>query len=72
MTQKDMILDYIKKYGSITQAESIAYLGCYRLPARIYDLKLRGHKFKRVMETGLNRFGAKESHARYFLVKQPG
>ena len=70
MSQNDMILEFIEKYGSISQAESITYLGCYRLPARIYDLKLKGHQFKRVMETGINRFGVKETHARYSLLKQ--
>lgn len=70
MSQSEMILDYIEKYGSISQAESISYLGCYRLSARIYDLKARGHTFKKVMETGTNRFGAKEVHARYSLIKK--
>lgn len=69
MSQSEMILAYIEKYGSISQKESADHLGCYRLSARIYDLKLRGHKFKRVMETGLNRFCAKETHARYSLLK---
>ena len=69
MSQSEMILAYIEKYGSISQKESADHLGCYRLPARIYDLKQSGHKFMKVMETGLNRFGQKEVHARYSLLK---
>lgn len=66
MSQAEMILEYIERHGSISQKESVDHLGCYRLPARIYDLKAKGHKFKRVMETGINRFGVKETHARYY------
>ena len=68
MSQAQMILNYIEKHGSISQKESADHLGCYRLSARIYDLKHSGHKFKKVMETGLNRFGQKETHARYSLI----
>ena len=68
MSQNQMVLDYIKEHGSISQAESIYHFGCYRLPARIYDLKQSGHKFKRVMETCTNMFGVQVSYARYSLV----
>lgn len=67
MTQKEMILEYLKKYGSITQAEAIAFLGCYRLPARIGELKARGIRIKRRMEEGLNRFGERTRYARYSM-----
>jgi len=67
VTQKEMILEYLKKYGSITQAEAIASLGCYRLPARIGELKARGIRIKRRMEEGLNRFGERTRYARYSM-----
>lgn len=44
MTQNEMILAYLEKYGSITQAEAMASIGCYRLGARIWELKRRGIK----------------------------
>lgn len=53
MTQNEMILAYLEKYGSITQAEAMASIGCYRLGARIWELKRRGVKIKRYMEEGL-------------------
>ena len=68
MSQAQMILNYIEKYGSISQKESVDHFGCYRLPARIYDLKQSGYKFKRVMETCPNMFGVQVSYARYSLV----
>ena len=72
MTQNDMILDYLNKYGSITQAEAMASIGCYRLGARIWDLKRRGVKIKRYMEEGLNRFGIRTRYARYTMEEKHG
>ena len=69
MSQNEMILDYLERNGSITQAEAISCFGCYRLGARIYDLKARGHRIIRLMESGVNRFGTKTAYARYLLQK---
>jgi hypothetical protein len=69
MTQKEMILAYLEKNGSITQKEAIDNFGCYRLPARIGELKERGIKFKTYMEEGINRFGTRERHARYTIQR---
>ena len=69
MTQNDMILDYLNKYGSITQAEAVIHMGCYRLGARIWDLKRRGVKIKRCMETSMNRFGVITCYARYTIQR---
>jgi hypothetical protein len=43
MTQNDMVLDYLKRFGSITPIEALADLGIMRLGARCYDLKKEGH-----------------------------
>lgn len=67
MSQNQMILDYLERNGSITQKEAIDYLGCYRLPARIGELKARGIRIKRRMEEGLNRFGERTRYARYSM-----
>jgi len=69
MTQELMILEYMHTHQGITQAEAIDVFGCYRLGARIYDLKQRGIKIDRIMEEGVNRFGAKVRYARYFVRK---
>lgn len=39
--------------------------GITRLGARIYDLRHRGYRIMRVMETGRNRYGDKTAYARY-------
>ena len=70
MSQNDMILDYLRQNGSITQAEAISQFGCYRLGARIWELKQRGHKIIKVMEASRNRFGILTRYARYALVRK--
>ena len=58
----------MKDYGSITAAEAMSEFGCYRLAARISDLKNEGYEINRVMETGKNRYGDSVSYARYSLA----
>ena len=67
MSQSIMILEHLQKNGSITQAEAIERFGCYRLGARIWDLRQSGHKIIRRMEEGTNRFGGRTRYARYSL-----
>ena len=42
MTQNEMVLNYIKKHGSIDQRRATLDLDIMRLGARIYDLKALG------------------------------
>ena len=43
-TQCEMILDYMRHHGGITQAEATEHIGCTRLAARIADLKRHGFR----------------------------
>lgn len=43
-SQEDMILGWLEKVGEITPAEALGLCGCFRLGARIYDLRRKGHK----------------------------
>ena len=38
MAQRNRILDYMVSHKGITQREAI-YLGCYRLSARVFDMR---------------------------------
>lgn len=69
MSQEDMILEYMETHRGITQAEAVEALGCYRLAARIADIRDRGVSVERVMEEGKNRFGAPIRYARYFIKR---
>lgn len=43
MTQEQDVLNYIEKNGSIDPAQAFFELGIYRLGARIFDLRAKGH-----------------------------
>ena len=62
-SQKTRILEYLEEHGSITQAEAVERFRCYRLSARISELKDDGHNIITESEPN-NGYGR---HARYFL-----
>lgn len=66
-TQTEMILKYMEMHGSISQREAAEALGCYRLSARVYDLRALGFDIRREMATEKNRFGTQTTFARYWL-----
>ena len=67
MTQCERILRHLQDYGSITQAEAVTEYGCYRLGARVFDLKAQGVPIKSETVTGKNRSGERTCFARYSL-----
>lgn len=69
MTQNELVLDYMKRHGSITQAEAARELGCMRLGARIWDLIHKyGYNIISETVTEKNRYGKPVSFARYRLA----
>lgn len=66
-TQRDKILDYIKKFGSITSYEAYKDLGITQLGARVFELKERGYNIVAEYETGKNRYGESVRFSRYRL-----
>lgn len=70
MTQKEMILKHLKEAGSITPGVALEEYGCFRLSARIADLKADGHEIQTTMEARKNRFGKTVRFARYKLGGQ--
>lgn len=67
MTQNEKVLNYMEKFGSITQLEALADLGIMRLASRISDLKKDDYKIKKEMIKSKNRFGENIQFARYSL-----
>lgn len=67
MNQRDKILRHMRDYGSISQMEAVSFYGCYRLGARIHELKKQGVEISREMEHTRNRYGEPVSFARYRL-----
>lgn len=46
-TQAQLVLEYIRETGSITQLEALQQLGVMRLASRITDLKRQGYAIAR-------------------------
>ena len=67
-TQKERILEYINKFGSITSLEAYSELGITQLGARLDQLKREGYMFSTETEKGKNRFGEDVKYKRYRLV----
>lgn len=63
MTQTRQILSYMQRGRSIDPLVSLRLFGCFRLAARILEIKEYGHRVKREMVR--NRAGRK--FARYYL-----
>jgi len=46
MTQTEVLLSYMRHYGSVTPLEAALDLGCMRLAARVHELRRSGHNIK--------------------------
>ena len=64
MTQEQRIVAYLDKHGEITQREAVN-LGCYRLSARIHDLRQQGIVIKSEVRTVKNADGSHSNIAVY-------
>jgi hypothetical protein len=69
-TQCDLILKYIRDFGSISTWEAMMDLGVARLASRIFDLKNKGYKFRKQRVYTNNRYDKKIYYDRYFLVEE--
>jgi hypothetical protein len=67
MTQTDRILAHLQAHQSITPIEALELYGCFRLAARISDLREAGHQIETETVRGPNG----KHWARYHLVTQP-
>ena len=66
MTQTEQILDYMARHGSITPLEALTSCSCFRLGARIWELK-RSHNIEKEM-IEVNTDQGKARVARYRLA----
>ena len=69
-TQCDKVLEYMRRYGSITQLEALRDIGCMRLASRINDLRAQGIAIGARMKTGKKRDGGKTTFAEYYLIDE--
>ena len=66
-SQTEMILEYLQSYGEITAIEALTAIGCFRLAARISDLRADGYN----ISTEMTKDG-KKSYAIYRLEVNDG
>ena len=67
ITQSQRVIEYIERFGSITQLEALKDLGVMRLASRISDLKKQGYPIISSVETVKNRYGENCYIKRYRL-----
>lgn len=70
MTQKEMILQYINDFGSITSMQAYADLGVTQLATRVKELKQQGYTFTTVPQTSTNRYGKPVHYVKYYLTEK--
>ena len=64
MSQRDQILTHLKRGSSLTPAGAMSLFGCYRLAARVAELRGAGHNIL----THTEERGGKR-YARYVLMR---
>ena len=64
-SQQLAILEYIRRYGSISPMEAFADLGITKLSTRISEMKMLGIQFDQAFESRENRFGKNVRYMRY-------
>ena len=69
-TQEQMIVDYIKEHGFITNLIAVRDLGILQAPARIWGLKRRGYNIKTRPKRVLNRYGEEKRIVEYFIEEE--
>lgn len=70
ITQNEMIIQYIKDYGSITPLEALQEFGCMRLASRIRELKEKGYEINSCIIKSKNRYGKNMHYSKYFLKER--
>lgn len=68
ITKKKMVLDHLKKYGSITSLEAIENYGATRLSAIIFNLRKQGYNIDTVDIKSVDRYGNSVVYGKYVMA----
>ena len=68
VTQRDMIIKYIKDFGSISSWDAYKDLGITQLGTRIFELKQKGYIFSKERIKTKNRYGDDSHYDKYRLI----
>lgn len=69
MNQRQMILQYIKDFGSITDYEATVDLGILQFGTRLKELREQGYNFSSEWVKRKNRYGKPVRFKRYKLME---
>lgn len=67
MNQHILILDFLRKYGTLTPYQAFECLGITKLATRISELRAKNVDIKDVWVEDFNRFGQKVRYKKYFI-----
>ena len=70
MSQCEAILNYLRTGNVIEPLYAINKMGCYRLAARIKDLRKKGHIIQTIKVKYTTKEGKKKSYACYRLIEE--
>lgn len=68
MTQKELVIQYIKDFGSITPMQAFSDLGITKLATRISEMKKEGMQFQTETVKTKNRYGKTVRFAKYSFI----
>lgn len=57
LSDKKKVLNHLMAHGDITPMEALSRYGCYRLGARIFDLRKEGYDIETKQIPGVDKFG---------------
>ena len=72
LSQKKVILDHLKKFGSIEPLTALREYGCYRVGARISDLRNDGYNIITETIRSVSRITGRHVHFANYILKQDG
>ncbi len=67
ITKTQMVLDHLKKHGSITSLEAIDNYGATRLSAIIFNLRKKGYSIDTIDVHSVDRYGNSVVYGKYVL-----
>ena len=69
MNQRERIIDYLDKFGSITPMEAFSDLGITKLATRISEMRAEGIEFNQELQKGKNRYGEVTHYMKYWRAE---
>lgn len=70
MSDADRALKWLETGKPLTPMDAFEQWGCYRLAARIWDLRKRGHTIETTIIEGTDRHGERSRWASYKLIRK--